>query len=177
MLKYRGWTASLAVVATLGGAASVVAQAAPAVDTSWLRVDASGKTADFELLAGMTNAFAGLNFNGYRAGSLTLTVPEGWTVLLHFKNRDPNLPHSAEVAPGGDVPSGPVKPAFPGAATRALDTGLAPGEAQDVKFVAAKPGSYMIICPVPGHAAAGMWIHFEVSAKATTATLAATPAP
>jgi sulfocyanin len=176
MLKHAGWVASLAVAATLGGVGSVAAQAAPAVDTSWLHFDASAKTADFELLAGMTNAFAGLNFNGFRTGGLTLTVPAGWTVTLHFKNRDPNLPHSAEVTPAGNVPSGPVKPAFAGAETRALDTGIPPGDSQDVKFVAAKAGSYMIICPVPGHAAAGMWIGFEVSAKAASPTLTATAA-
>lgn len=176
MVKHTGWLGLLAV-AMLGGGGPASAQAAPAVDTSWLRFDASAKTADFELLAGMTTAFAGLNFNGFRSGGLTLTVPQDWRVTLHFKNRDPNLPHSAEVAPGGDPPSGPVKPAFAGAATRALDTGLSPGDSQDVTFPAAKVGSYLIICPVPGHAAAGMWIRFEVSAAASKPTLAATPAP
>lgn len=175
MPKHWGWIASLAVAATLGGVGPVAAQAAPAVDTSWLHFDASAKTADFDLLAGMTNAFAGLNFNGFRAGGLTLTVPEGWTVTLHFQNKDPNLPHSAEVAPGGNVPSGPVKAAFAGAETHSLDTGMPPGANEDVKFVAAKAGSYLIICPVPGHAAAGMWIHFDVSAGAASPTLKATP--
>jgi sulfocyanin len=175
MPKHWGWIASLAVAATLGGAGAVAAQGAPAVDPTWLQFNASAKTADFDLLAGMTTDFAGLNFNGFRAGGLTLTVPEGWTVTLHFKNKDPNLPHSAEVASGADVPSGPVKPAFSGAETGSLDTGMPPGASQDVKFVAAKAGSYMIICPVPGHAAAGMWIRFEVAAGATAPTLKATP--
>jgi sulfocyanin len=177
MSQVRGWIASLAVAAALGGVGSLSAQqAAPAVDSSWLHFDAAAKRVEFDLLAGMTNAFAGLNFNGFRSGALTLTVPAGWTVTLHFKNRDPNLPHSAEVAPGGDIPSGPVKPAFTGAATRALDTGLQPGEGQDITFSVAKAGSYMIICPVPGHAAAGMWIRLVVSATASSPTLTASAA-
>lgn len=176
MVKPGGWFA-MVLAATLGGVGAAAAQTAPVVDSSWLRSDASAKTADFDLLAGMTTAFAGLNFNGFRSGALTLTVPQGWRVTLHFKNRDPNLPHSAEVAPGGDPPAGPVKPAFAGAATRALDTGLPPGDSQDVTFPAAKAGSYLIICPVPGHAAAGMWIRFEVSATASKPALTATPAP
>jgi len=176
MLKYREWIAPVAVVAALGSVGPAAAQQAPpAVDSSWLHFDAAAKTVDFDLLSGLTTAFAGLNFNGFRSGGLTLTVPAGWTVTLHFENRDPNLPHSAEVAPGGDLPSGPVKPAFSGAATRALDVGLAPGESQDVTFVAEKAGSYMIICPVPGHAAAGMWFAFVVSATATGPTLTAAP--
>jgi len=178
MLKSRDWIVAVSVVAALGGAGSAAAQQAPpAVDSSWLHFDAAAKTVDFELLAGLTTAFAGLNFNGFRSGGLTLTVPQGWTVTLHFKNRDPNLPHSAEVTPAGDLPTGPVTPAFTGAATRAQDTGLAPGESQDVTFVAGEAGSYMIVCPVPGHAAAGMWIAFTVSATAAGPTLTAASSP
>ena len=38
------------------------------------------------------------NFNGYTDGELTLTVPEGSTVVMNFVNED-GTPHSAQVIP------------------------------------------------------------------------------
>src|SRR2546422_10652187 len=69
------------------------------VDPAWLRTDAASKTVEFKLVAGLTEANGGMNFNGFGRGGLVLTVPRGWTVVLHFKNEDPNLPHSVEVIP------------------------------------------------------------------------------
>src|SRR2546430_7598353 len=67
------------------------------IDPAWLRADAASKTADFKLVAGLTDANGGMNFNGFSQGGLVLTVPQAWNVLFHFKNEDPNLPHSVEV--------------------------------------------------------------------------------
>ena len=67
------------------------------IDPAWLRADAASKTADFKLVAGLTDANGGMNFNGFSQGGLVLTVPQGWNVVLHFKNEDPNLPHSVEI--------------------------------------------------------------------------------
>jgi uncharacterized cupredoxin-like copper-binding protein len=44
-----------------------------------------------------------------------------------------------------------------------------------MKFVADKAGAFLIICGVPGHAAAGMWIRFTVEAGAERPLLTATP--
>jgi sulfocyanin len=135
------------------------------IDSSWLTVDTTAKTATFQLTAGLTQLNGGLNFNGFNDGKLTLTVPTNWTVVLRFVNHDANLPHSAEVVDTTKpMPAGPVEPsAFPRAMTVRLMQGLGSGEADSVRFVANKAGSYMIFCAVPGHGLAGMWIRLKVS--------------
>src|SRR6267378_1937951 len=137
----------------------------PQIDCNWLTVDTTAKTATFALTSGLTPLNSGLNFNGYNDGKLTLTVPAGWNVMIRFANHDANLPHSAEVVDTTKpMPAGPVEPpAFPRAMTVRLMQGLASGEADSVRFVANKAGSYMIFCAVPGHGLAGMWIRLKVS--------------
>ena len=145
------------------------------IDSSWLTVDTTAKTATFQLTAGLTQLNGGLNFNGFNDGKLTLTVPANWTVVLHFANHDANLPHSAEVVDTTKpMPAGPVEPAaFPRAMTVRLMQGLGSGEADSVRFVANKAGSYMIFCGVPGHGLAGMWIRLNVSPAEKRPRLAA----
>src|SRR5207302_9920043 len=99
------WLSVACIVAVAGVAAPPVAACAqdgpaapvPAVDPSWLQVDSVTKTVTFQLVAGLTGLNGALNFNGFRDGGLTLTVPLGWTVVMHFRNHDGMLPHSAEV--------------------------------------------------------------------------------
>lgn len=145
------------------------------IDGNWLTVDTTARTATFQLIAGLTQLNGGLNFNGFNDGKLTLTVPTNWTVVLRFVNRDANLPHSAEVIDTTKpMPAGPVEPpAFPRAMTSAarLMQGLGSGEADSVRFVANKTGSYMIFCAVPGHGLAGMWIRLKVSSTEKRPTL------
>ena len=167
----RHWTvsrrvAALAVALLALGSPCAAAQgdAPQSIDPQWLKVDSASKTVEFALLAGLTTLSSGLNFNGFKPGGLVLTVPQAWTIVLHFQNRDQALPHSAEVIPAGNIPTGPVKPAFEHAATHALDVGLAPGKLEDVRFVAATAGEYVIFCAVPGHGAAGMWIRLSITA-------------
>jgi uncharacterized cupredoxin-like copper-binding protein len=145
------------------------------IDCTWLTVDTTAKVATFQLTAGLTQLNGGLNFNGFNDGKLTLTVPTSWTVVLRFVNHDANLPHSAEVVDTAKpMPAGPVEPpAFPRAMTAAarLMQGLGSGEADSVRFVANKAGSYMIFCAVPGHGIAGMWLRLKVSATEKRPTL------
>ncbi len=146
------------------------------IDPTWLRADAASKTADFKLVAGLTDANGGMNFNGFSQGGLVLTVPQGWNVVLHFTNEDPNLPHSVEIiAEGPAVPSGPVPPAFEHATTGRLEQGFTSGQGAEVRFVAGKNGTFLIFCAVPGHGAAGMWIRLAVSGSAATPALATAP--
>jgi sulfocyanin len=145
------------------------------IDTSQLTVDTATKTATFQLVAGQTNLNSGLNFNGFNDGKLTLTVPLNWNVVMQFVNKDPNLPHSAEIVDTTKpMPAGPVDPTFPRAMTIKLMNGLASGEADTFRFVANKPGSFMIFCPVPGHGLAGMWILLKVSPTDKRPALATT---
>jgi len=172
------------VAVAVGAAAPVAARAqggtaapTPAVDPSWLQVDTVTKTVTFQLVAGLTGLNGALNFNGFRDGELTLTVPLGWTVVMHFRNHDGMLPHSAEIIPDTHpLPTGPVAPAFPRALTLRLDQGLISEQTDDIRFIADKGGSYLIFCGVPGHGAAGMWVRFEVSGSVRKPSLAATPA-
>src|ERR1051326_3833212 len=66
------------------------------VDPTWLSFNSAGKTARFQLIAGLTGLNGALNFNGFRDGGLTLVIPVGWTAEIAFKNHDGMLPHSAE---------------------------------------------------------------------------------
>lgn len=174
----RSW---LIAAALLGAAAPcpVSAQGATLkVDPSWLTTRTSDSTVEFRLVAGMSTANGGMNFDGATAGSLTLTVPVKWHVVLHFRNDDENMPHSAEVTVAkAPVPAMPdTKAAFGGAETRDATQGVNAGTKQDLHFTADQPGSYMIVCAVPGHGAAGMWIRLVVSATASRPDVEAGPA-
>ena len=168
------------VAGLLALATRAVAQdgtASPTVDPRWLAADTASKTAMFQLIAGLTGANGALNFNGFRDGELTLTVPLGWTVVMRFRNHDGMLPHSAEVIEDTHpLPTQPVTPAFPRAVTVRLAEGLPSEGRDDLRFIADKGGSYLIFCGVPGHGAAGMWIRLEVSGSVRQPSLAATPA-
>lgn len=141
------------------------AQTPPAqVDCNQLTVDTVTRTATFQLVAGQTKLNSGLNFNGFNDGKLTLTVPQNWNVVIQFTNKDPNLPHSAEVVDTTKpMPAGPADPTFTRAATTNLMTGHPSGESETFRFAANKAGSFMIFCAVPGHGLAGMWIRLKVS--------------
>ncbi len=165
MIKFSSMVAVSLVLGLASLSAAQNPQTTQSIDGNWLTVDTTAKTATFQLTAGLTQLNGGLNFNGYNDGKLTLTVPTNWTVVLRFANHDANLPHSAEVVDTTKpMPAGPVEPpAFPRAMTLRLMLGLASGEADSVRFVANKAGSYMIFCGVPGHGLAGMWIRLKVS--------------
>jgi sulfocyanin len=170
---------ALGGAALLGlAAAGAAAQAAPAKvpDPSWLKTDSVTKTAEFTLVAGLTGMNGGMNFNGAKDGGLTLTVPVGWTILLHVTNMDQTLPHSVEVIRDSQpLPIGPVPAAFPHAETSSLAQGMSTEQKQNVWFLADHAGKYLLFCAVPGHGAAGMWIRLTVSAEARRPTIEATP--
>lgn len=158
------------------GTAQSSSTQSPQIDCTKLTVDSAAKTATLELVAAMTALNSGLNFNGFKDGGLTFTVPLNWNVVMHFKNHDQNLMHSAEVIDSVKaLPPGPVEPpAFPQAMTTKLMQGLSASEAGEMKFVANKVGTYFIWCAVPGHGLAGMWIRFKVSATEKQPNLVAT---
>jgi hypothetical protein len=156
--------------------AETAAAAPQAIDPAWLSADGASRTATFDLIAGLTGLNGALNFNGFRDGGLTLSVPLGWTVLVHFRNHDGMLPHSAEVIDTvHPLPFQPVTPAFPKAFTLRLAEGIPSEGRDDLRFIADKGGSYLIFCGVRGHGAAGMWIRLVVSSSVPQPSLAATP--
>ncbi|MBE3557508.1 MAG: PQQ-binding-like beta-propeller repeat protein [Firmicutes bacterium] len=145
-----------------------------AKEGSWIALGANSKTVDVLLIGSYNGVASGMNFDGYANGDMKITVPEGWTVNVLFKNASPQMPHSAMIAPEnakGKVQG--VQPAFPNATTPDPVSGLAPnGAPQSFTFKADKAGTYLIWCAIPGHGTAGMWdtLVVDPSAKAPSIT-------
>ncbi len=125
------------------------------------------KTVEFTLIAGQTTAAGVFNFNGYASGAMTVTVPVGWKVVIHYQNFSP-LRHSFDVIPyTGKQPESAPPPVFAGASTKDLVSGIGAGHGETLSFVVDRPGKYEFFCGVLGHAQAGMWDYLIVSPKAT----------
>ena len=169
-------TRCLGVLGVLARALVAQSGSPPRIDSTWLVTNVPTKSVQFQLIAGFSGLNGALNFNGFGDGGLTFTVPAGWHVVIHFNNHDGMLAHSAIVIADSVVPIvGATSPAFSQAVTLRVQEGLSATERDDMKFVADKAGSYLLICGVPGHAAAGMWIRFKVEAGADRPSLTATP--
>ena len=139
---------------------------APGVDPAWLTINAKKKQVQFQLIASLTPANGGLNFNGYHHGGLTLSVPRGWKVVLAFRNNDSTVAHSAEVIPAMDsFPDAPTQPAFGQAFTVRLNDGIAAQGSDTVRFEVDRVGSFVISSPAAGQAKQGMWIRLQVVEK------------
>ena len=124
-------------------------------------------TVELTIVAGKEAGGAGFDLNGYRNGAMTITVPVGWHVVVHFTNAG-NMPHSV-----GVLPAGAHQQAMPTAASALSDAttpnfaaGLPKGATQTFAFEATKPGTYEFICGCPGHGMAGMWGKLVVSSTA-----------
>lgn len=137
-----------------------------------IQYDAATKTATIPVIAGLTSNAGGWNFNGYARGEMTIVVPVGTKVVMPFYNDD-IVPHSVVIVTGSasNVPSTPGDPVFSGAYSNNPINGQMSGKKDDVRFTADKAGKYLMICGVPGHAASGMWVYFEVSATAKAPTV------
>ncbi len=174
------WLPALALVLMVTPAAHqglTARQRAEPIDPSWMSFDSGARTVRFKLTAGLTGLNGALNFNGFRDGGLTLVVPVGWTVAVEFYNHDGMLAHSAQVAP--NVNPVPLRAVDQAAIARAysdrVEEGLPPESRDKLRFTAQPAGDYLVICGVPGHAAAGMWIRLRVSGEAEEPVLMATP--
>jgi sulfocyanin len=149
-----------------GFAVAIVAAAAATV--LWTPVlGAAMHSVDVTIVAGKNAGDGGFDFNGYQRGAMTVTVPTGWHVVVHFENVHA-LPHSLVVLPSGahQQSAPPGTPAFPGAVTKNPAAGLPKGTKQTVTFEASKAGTYEFLCGVPAHAVVGMWDILVVSATA-----------
>jgi sulfocyanin len=136
----------------------------------WFHVDQANETVHMTITAGATDAKAYWNFNGAADGNMTITVPEGYTVMIDFKNDDPAMAHSLGISSmtGGFGASLDPTPAFAGAITgnpTSMVDATMPGEEESISFVADASGEYSMVCYIPGHAATGMWVRFNVSAE------------
>lgn len=155
-------------------AASEGAMAQPAAGQmmmpDWMQVDSAAKTVTLSIVAGQTSANNNWNFNGHHNGDATIVVPAGYAVTVNFRNNDPAIAHSLGVV--SQVGSYPPmfqnpQPAFQGAITKNptdVQNATKPGATETISFTAGTAGEYAMVCFVPAHATAGMWIHFNVSA-------------
>jgi sulfocyanin len=145
---------------------------------SWMKNDASAKHMTLDIVAGFNANNGALNYNGYFTGDMTVVVPVGWTVDIHFKNNDAMLPHSLVVTksfPPGHFPdhAGVEDVAIPRAYTDNPDQGIPSPRTDTLTFTATTAGDYDFLCGVPGHGQAGMWTKLIVdpAAKAPYVTL------
>lgn len=141
----------------------------PMTMPDWYAVDNDARTVTMDIVAGLTPDNNHWNFNGATNGSMAITVPEGYRVVITFTNRDPNMAHSLGVSTEMTNFAVPPQqtPVFPGAITQnpgSMIDGTMPGETETVEFVAERAGNYSLVCYVPGHTAVGMWIYFNVAA-------------
>lgn len=137
---------------------------------SWLNYDASKKTVELRMIAAYNGNNGSWNFNGYYEGGMTVVVPVGWTVKLHFENPDGNYGHSLLVTDSYSMDAMPDKAgrdqvAISRAYTRSPEEGCVACE-ESLRFKAKRAGKYDFLCGVPGHGRAGMWVNLVVSAEA-----------
>ena len=148
------------------------AHAADKLVPSWMKIDAGEKSVAMEIVAGWNPENSNLNFNGYHDGQMTVIIPVGWKVSIHFTNKDGDLPHSILVTKPygeGSFPqeAGQDQVAIPRAYSRAPETGIDAGQDDTIDFTAKEPGAFYLYCGAAGHGQGGMWDHLEVSADAT----------
>lgn len=137
----------------------------------WMKVDRNARLVQIEIVAGKTALDNHWNFNGYAKGNATITVPEGYKVVIRFRNGDPSFPHSlgigqrmAQYPPLFENPVPVFRGAISSGATSLTDS-TKPGEQETISFTASRAGDFVMLCYVPAHALAGMWIHFQVSSE------------
>ncbi|PWI57408.1 sulfocyanin-like copper-binding protein [Sulfoacidibacillus thermotolerans] len=112
-----------------------------AVNPPWFSVNNANQTVDLTIAAGTnsTNGFA--NFNGYANGQMTVDIPVGYTVQVHFVN-DGGIPFDFGIYNSVN------KLAFPGAGASVSSmvndsgAGVFPGQSSNFKFVASQVGDY-----------------------------------
>ena len=141
---------------------------------TWLVWDAASKTATISITAGATSANSKWNFNGASHGDMTITVPVGAKVIIDFTNLDAGNAHSAGVVvPKEPIPASGDGMTFlaPTAYSVPFTRGSPRGKSERFEFKAEKAGSYWLFCGVPPHGSGGMYVKFEVSAKAKGPTV------
>jgi len=145
--------------ATAASAAQSLDVTAPPLS---FQADAAARKVSFHLVAAHSQANSGFNFNGYGAGRLAITVPEGWKVSVTCENRGP-LNHSCAIVRGPTD----SQPAIGGASSPNPVSGQPAGATTAFDFTAQGQGAYRIACLVPGHEQAGMWDTFTITGADT----------
>ena len=118
-----------------------------------------------------------MSFDAAPRGGETFVVPLGWMVEIRLRNRDAS-PHSARIVPTMDtLPLTLPAASFPGAESTNAESGLTYGRGEVFRFKADRTGKFLIACGVPGHAAAGMYVHLWVQPNTPRPTFAGRARP
>ena len=116
------------------------------------------------LIAGYPAGDYQFNYNGYRDGTLVISIPVGWQVTVQCENHG-TVPNScAVVHDRNDL--GAVEPGW---STPDPTRGLGPGQSATFVFSPSSSGSYRIASLVGGSEASGMWADLEVTTGGTPA--------
>ena len=168
----RSWQSlSLAAAAWLVQAASAEAQVVEL--PAWVAVDSAARVVAVRL---ETTGDSTPGLNGHHHGSVQLVIPFGWTVKWDWVNRDSIARHSLVVmAEREKIPPEGGRPAIDNAMSRAVISGLAPGQRDLTTFSADPAGWYWLLCGVPGHAIRGEWIGLKIDREATGVSLRLRP--
>ncbi|PYE54386.1 sulfocyanin-like copper-binding protein [Deinococcus yavapaiensis] len=146
----------------------------PPGDSMWVTNAPKNRAAVLTVKAGSPTINDGFNYNGVTDGEKGFVVPQGWRVVINFRNMGDTF-HTAIVV---DAPkSGELKDqypvtaaAFPGAGKRVLVHGQGTGEFDaTLDFVANKPGVYLILCGRLNHALNGQYVRLVVDPNASVA--------
>lgn len=157
----------LAIGVALGGARAVSAQL-----PQWIEVDSAGRTVSLALEVLGRGPHGSATLAGYDHGGVQLVVPLDWTVKWTWVNHDSILSHSLVVmAEREKLPAEGGRPALENAMSRAVTTGLRPGQRDVTTFTADQAGWYWMLCGVPGHAIQGEWIGLKVDRAAAGVTI------
>ena len=139
-------------------------QASPASNTITDTIVLSSSTVHIGVLAGPMTDMLSFSVGGLK--NPTIQVKPGTEVEIHFINIDDTHWHSmiivSQAPPFGGSLS--ITPAFAGASTPNVTTGMPPGSDVEFSFTASQAGTYYYLCGFPGHAAAGMYGKFVVKA-------------
>ncbi|NIR44422.1 MAG: hypothetical protein GWN99_00675 [Gemmatimonadetes bacterium] len=134
------------------------------ISPDWMSVDAANQRVDLDIVAGLTTVNNAWNFNGYADGDMTIAVPLGWQVQIHFSNQDANYPHSVGIVEIEDpmpVSGDETTMAFPRAFSLKFVGGLF--DEDTFAFKVNRTGKFWLFCGVPVHGRNGMWDYFVVS--------------
>ncbi|MGH7702097.1 MAG: sulfocyanin-like copper-binding protein [Gemmatimonadales bacterium] len=164
------------LLATLvhGGAGLAAQAAASSTLPSWVNVDTSSRTIRLRLetTAPPDSGGGAARLNGYRRGEAQLVVPLNWTVRWTWRNADSTRSHSLVVMMEREkLPMEGGRAAFTNAMTRAVTSGLQPGQSDVTTFTAEEAGWFWLLCGVPGHALAGEWVGLRVDPAAKMASV------